>query len=81
MKIRPIDKMLLVVERAADARGLVIEEDTNYMWLCVKLSDWDFGVEPTPDERLRSCELLRELFKRFELDFEQTLRNLILSEL
>ena len=70
MQVRPIDKMLRIIEQVADSRGETIEDRSEYKGICKILTDFDMGEKPNSDDKLWAAENLRMLFASYGLSYD-----------
>lgn len=74
---KPIDKMLKLIEQAADRNGDVIEDNAMYMFICEKVTDMDFGKEPSDKDKEQCAEYLRNLFSGYGLNYTYHLHKCV----
>ena len=79
MEIRPIDKMILRLERHADKIHANIDSVPAYVHLCATVSDLDFGIAFTEKTKKQVLATLKSLYDIFELDYNEALRDTLLG--
>lgn len=79
MKVRGIDKLIVILEKKADNVGVDIDTIGVYVEICTIITAMDFGENPTFEEKRWVFEQLRELYRQVGLDFEQAVRELVLE--
>lgn len=75
-KPRPIDSMLRIIEREADNKGHIIEENEMYMFICTKITDLEFGDKVEWEDMEKCSEYLRNLFAGYGLNYDYHLRKI-----
>lgn len=79
MKVRGIDKLIVILEKKADTVGVDIDTIGVYVEICTIITAMNFGEIPTFEEKRWVFEQLRELYRQVGLDFEQAVRELVLE--
>ena len=81
MKAPIIDTMLKKLETAADAQGILIDENEDYKAMCQIVTDYVYdGTIPTVEQKQYIAETLRAMYNTLGLNYEQTLTYLIEKE-
>lgn len=81
MKAPIIDTMLKKLETAADAQGILIDENEDYKAMCQIVTDYVYdGTIPTVEQKQYIAETLRAMYNTLGLNYEQTLNYLIEKE-
>lgn len=76
---RPIDTMMVLLERRADVLRVNIDNIPLYVELCTLVTDLDMGFEITTDGKRYIYKLLETLYGVFAMDFSATLREVVLG--
>ena len=76
---RAIDKMLRIIEKEADCKGHIIEDNEMYMFICEKITDLEFGDMVAWEDMERCGEYLRNLFAGYGLNYSYHLHKVLES--
>lgn len=79
MNTRPIEKMLVTLEKHADEIHADIDSVPAYIHLCAAVSDLDFGIELTEKTKRWVFTTLKSLYNIFGLDYDTVLRDILLG--
>ena len=81
MKKYPIDKMLCLLERRADLMGTLIDENSDYVFICEAVAAFEVnGGAVSYEFKEQIYFRLRKLFPEFNLDFSLMMTAILLGE-